>query len=83
MPRIRTLLDVLIPVEAFYKEIGGIVGYHYTMLSLMRSEEGDSLERKDYRTIALPDAISHVSRQSMSMCLKGFAPFPVWRSYIL
>src|SRR5262245_48462757 len=27
------LLEELFPVESFYKEIGGIVGYHWTMFS--------------------------------------------------
>ncbi|GEM_PF-286463 len=30
--QIRTLLQDLIPVEVFYKKIGGIIGYHQTML---------------------------------------------------
>lgn len=35
----ENLLDQLIPVERFYREIGGIVGYQALMLKLLRSGE--------------------------------------------
>ncbi len=71
MPRIRTLLNDLIPIEAFYKDIGGIVGYHYTMLSLMRSQEGDSL-RRDYLCHRPPGRdISCQSREVDAYVLEG------------
>lgn len=38
--RLRDLLDCLLTVEEFYREIGGIVGYHLTMIKfLCRPEE--------------------------------------------
>jgi UTP---glucose-1-phosphate uridylyltransferase len=36
--KLRTLLEDLFPVEAFYKDIGGIVGYHWTMFSILCSD---------------------------------------------
>ncbi len=33
--RLRRMLEELFPVEAFYKGIGGLIGYHWTMLSCM------------------------------------------------
>lgn len=36
-------IDELLPVESFYKDIGGIVGYHTTMLELIEKEKrGDT-----------------------------------------
>lgn len=37
--KLRAMLEDLFPVEAFYKEIGGVVGYHWTMFSFLSSDE--------------------------------------------
>lgn len=37
--RFKELMQQLIPVERFYAELGGIVGYHWRVLSLMSGEE--------------------------------------------
>lgn len=34
----ESFLEELIPVDRFYQEMGGIVGYHHMMLSLMRNQ---------------------------------------------
>ncbi len=39
------MLEELVPVESFYKELGGIVGYHSTMLSFL-SDGGQSKEQE-------------------------------------
>ncbi len=39
LQRLRELLDTLLPVEKFYSEIGGIVGYHCLMLQLLSSND--------------------------------------------
>lgn len=38
--KLKEMLKDLVPVEAFYKEMGGIVGYHLTMLSFLSALEG-------------------------------------------
>ena len=38
--KLKAMLEDLIPVEAFYKEMGGIVGYHWTMLSFLSTLDG-------------------------------------------
>lgn len=40
------MLEELVPVESFYKEMGGIVGYHSTMLSFL-SDEGQFQGQED------------------------------------
>lgn len=43
IPSLNALLDCLVPVDAFYKEMGGIEGYHAKIHSLLRKEpEGQS-----------------------------------------
>jgi len=37
--QLDALLSSLIPVEKFYEEIGGIVGYHYTCLKLLAEKD--------------------------------------------
>lgn len=37
--RLKKLLEELSPVEAFYKEIGGVVGYHATIVSFLNPKE--------------------------------------------
>src|SRR5690242_6549911 len=37
--KVRALVHDLIPMESFYKDIGGIVGYQCALLDLMRSQE--------------------------------------------
>lgn len=44
--RLRALLDDLIPVERFYKAIGGIIGYHYVICSLMRSDSSNCEQQR-------------------------------------
>jgi len=39
---LEKLLDVLWDVELFYHEIGGIVGYHHTVLKLLHERDGTS-----------------------------------------
>ncbi len=36
--KLRAMLEDLVPVEAFYKEMGGIIGYHSTMFSFLCPE---------------------------------------------
>lgn len=36
--KLKAMLEDLVPVEAFYKEMGGIIGYHSTMFSFLCAE---------------------------------------------
>lgn len=57
---IQNLLKDLYPVESFYQSIGGIVGYHATMLSLFANHtlphEHKSYEQPEGISIALEDS---------------------------
>lgn len=57
---IQNLLKDLYPVESFYQSIGGIVGYHATMLSLFAnrtlSHAHKSYEQPEGISIALEDS---------------------------
>ncbi len=46
LENLQAMCRDLLPVEAFYKEIGGIVGYHWTMLSCLQSQFGSSHETR-------------------------------------
>src|SRR5579862_43493 len=73
--RMRHLLDVLIPVEEFYREMGGIVGYHYTMRSLMRFEA--HCEQKDYAYDRPPGCDISVDTQAVrEYILEGIRSLP-------
>ncbi len=39
LDKLAELLDLLIPIDVFYKEIGGLVGYQQKILSLLRGEQ--------------------------------------------
>lgn len=39
---LKTLLEDLIPVQEFYRDIGGVAGYHAKILSLLRKEKDSS-----------------------------------------
>ncbi|NGX38873.1 MAG: hypothetical protein KR126chlam1_00189 [Chlamydiae bacterium] len=44
---LETLLSTLEPVEEFYKELGGLVGYHVTCLELLK-QKGEKTQRGRY-----------------------------------
>ena len=70
MDQCRALLNDLLPVESFYKDIGGIAGYHYTLLSLMCSETEEV--GQDYLYHRPPGRdISHQSREVDAHILEG------------
>ncbi|MGC1878180.1 MAG: UTP--glucose-1-phosphate uridylyltransferase [Rhabdochlamydiaceae bacterium] len=39
--KLKMVLEELLPVETFYKEMGGIVGYHWMLLSFLSQEKKD------------------------------------------
>ena len=62
-------LECLIPVEAFYKEIGGIVGYHVTCVELLE-QKGRKAKKGEYYP---PEAIdiSSESKEVLASTLSG------------
>lgn len=42
--KIQILINQLVEIERFYQSLGGIVGYHLTMLSLIRAQQMSSYE---------------------------------------
>lgn len=46
--KLQGLADQLIKVETFYDSIGGVAGYHRTILELIEKREDDSGESADY-----------------------------------
>ncbi len=67
--QLEEVLDTLIPVDVFYRQIGGIVGYHAMMLSLLTSEEHSSkkIEGNFLRPpgIAISNETAEVRRYTM------------------
>lgn len=45
LERFENLLSVLEEVENFYRDIGGIVGYHQTVLRLLHEQQGGSIQK--------------------------------------
>jgi hypothetical protein len=46
--KLRMLLEELFPIETFYKEIGGIVGYHWALFSFLSQEKHAAQDRGFY-----------------------------------
>lgn len=72
--KIRMTLEELIPVEAFYKEIGGIVGYHWTLSSLLFEEKKPLAEQEFYHRPAGIDISSE--NGSVHRILEGIVSLP-------
>lgn len=72
--RLGKLLEDLFPVQEFYREIGGIIGYHWTMVSLMSqtSTRSDSIQ---YHSPPWID-ISGLDERSQRYLLEGILSLP-------
>src|ERR1700722_7862634 len=55
---ITALLEELLPIEAFYKELGGIVGYHWKLFSLLSQEKQPEQDDKYYHSPPVVDISS-------------------------
>lgn len=53
--QLRQLLEKILNLEAFYKYIGGIIGYHLTMLSMIISQKKPSTPPFDHACYIHPD----------------------------
>lgn len=61
-PNVMAFLQSLVPVEAFYKEIGGIVGYHIKFLELLINKEvHDTSTHKEYEKPPVHDLTENTS----------------------
>jgi hypothetical protein len=75
--RLRNLLEDLFPVQTFYREIGGIVGYHWTLISLMSGNPGTPpSECVRYHRPGGID-LSMMSDQVRRYTLEGIASIPL------
>ncbi len=72
---IRMTLEELFPVEAFYREIGGIVGYHWTLLSLLAKDENSSSPSEYYHRPTGIDISSENEAVHISI-LEGIVSLP-------
>lgn len=72
--RFRELLDQLLAVEKFYHELGGIVGYHWKVLSLMHAQETELSNAKYHRPEGID--ISHRSEGVYEAILSGIEHLP-------
>jgi hypothetical protein len=70
--QIRMTLEELFPVEAFYKEIGGIVGYHWTLFSLLTEGEKSSSPSEYYQR---PTGID-ITSENEPIILEGIVSLP-------
>jgi hypothetical protein len=73
--KIRKALEELFPVESFYKEIGGIVGYHWTLLSFLTEEKKP---RSDLESYYRPPGIdiSSENERVLAYLLEGILSLP-------
>jgi UTP---glucose-1-phosphate uridylyltransferase len=76
LPRLRGMLEDLFPVETFYKEMGGIVGYHQAMLSLLSAQEEEGLDQKLYHR-PLGISIENQDDEVVSYVLSGIVSLPL------
>lgn len=69
---IRNLLDPLLSIDSFYREIGGIVGYQAKILQLLRKGSED-FERAAYHSPAFIDIVneSESVREAVAWGLEG------------
>ncbi len=74
--KMRVLLEELFPIEAFYKEIGGIVGYHWTLFSFLSQERPASQDRGHYHRPPGID-ISSKNQSVREYILEGIVSLPL------
>lgn len=77
--RLRLLLQDLLEVEEFYSSVGGIVGYHVTVLELLRRQElGKRTDRDSHICYHRPEGIDLLSDRSQldRSILNGLEFFP-------
>lgn len=74
--KLRSMLEDLFPVESFYREIGGIVGYHWTMFSLMQGKATCASSAEIYHRPPSID-ISEESKLVRNYILQGIVSLPL------
>lgn len=76
MVRLRELTWQLLQVESFYKEVGGIVGYHYLTFSLLASQGKEIEETPTYHAPEGID-ISQETQEVHAAILAGIEKLPL------
>jgi hypothetical protein len=71
---LRELIDTLLSVDSFYRELGGIVGYHEKLLSLLQAPSKEPIACS-YHSPAFQD-ISHPTASVMEMIGWGIDALP-------
>ncbi len=74
--KLRVLLEELFPIEAFYKEMGGIVGYHWTLFSFL-SQEVHATEDRGYYHRPPGIDISFENQSVRELVLHGIGSLPL------
>jgi UTP---glucose-1-phosphate uridylyltransferase len=74
--KLRMLLEELFPIEAFYKEMGGIVGYHWTLFSFLSQGSSLSQDRGYYHRPPGID-ISSENERVREYILAGIVSLPL------
>lgn len=76
--KVRELLNDLLPVELFYREMGGIVGYHFTICSLIVEKKSlRSFSERGWNVYQPPKVdISEKNKEIRSYLIEGIRALP-------
>jgi UTP---glucose-1-phosphate uridylyltransferase len=76
LERLTPMLEDLLPTQDFYKEMGGVVGYHYTMLTLLFAEQEGSEPEVVYHPPPGTD-LSSLNESVREWILEGIVSLPL------
>jgi UTP---glucose-1-phosphate uridylyltransferase len=74
--KLRKLLEELFPIESFYREIGGIVGYHWTLFSFLSPNHSTAQDHGYYHRPPGID-ISSENQNVREYILEGIVSMPL------
>ena len=76
--KLREMLEILVPAEKFYAQIGGIVGYHTNVLRLIAEKQGLLPSKEASDTYAKPEGLdlSQLSPQVDQAVRQGIESLP-------
>jgi hypothetical protein len=77
LKKLKEMVEDLSPVETFYKEMGGIVGYHQAMLSLLCKQDEQSFETPSVYHRPPGTSISTQDEAVTSYLLEGIVSLPL------
>lgn len=73
--RLKGMLEELFPVQDFYKEMGGVVGYHYTMLTFLFLQQRKDLNATYHRPPGTD--LSLTNQRIKELILEGIVSLPL------